>query len=108
MGRAESPTSHFRQKPLRTQLEHDAWLSLSRGSGHNELDIAVREYAPGAEVVIDGLVHRSEDVKPAWSARADESHLEICRPSGTAVAAGPSAWCGAFPAVACETYEPNF
>ncbi|MEE3101145.1 MAG: helicase-related protein, partial [Pseudomonadota bacterium] len=40
------------------------------------LDIAIREYAPGAEVVIDGLVHMSEGVRPAWSAGTDASRLE--------------------------------
>jgi hypothetical protein len=50
-------------------------IPLNRGRGRDELDIAIRDYAPGAEVVIDGLVHRSEGIRPAWSARADESHL---------------------------------
>jgi len=30
-----------------------------RGGASRQLDVAIREYAPGAEVVIDGLVHRS-------------------------------------------------
>lgn len=47
-----------------------------RGGASRTLDIAIREYAPGAEVVIDGLVHRSEGIRPAWSAMADASHLE--------------------------------
>lgn len=47
-----------------------------RGGASRTLDVAIREYAPGAEVVIDGLVHRSEGVRPAWSAMADESGLE--------------------------------
>jgi hypothetical protein len=64
VGSAESPTSDFRPKPLHTQPEHDPWLSLSRGSGLDELDLAIREFAPG-EVVIDGLVHRSEGIRPA-------------------------------------------
>lgn len=40
------------------------------------LDIALREYAPGCEVVIDGFVHRSEGVQPAWASNADASRLE--------------------------------
>jgi DEAD/DEAH box helicase domain-containing protein len=47
-----------------------------RGAASRTLDVAIREYAPGAEVVVDGLVHRSEGVMPAWGARADESGLE--------------------------------
>ena len=34
------------------------------------------EYAPGAEVVVDGLVHLSEGVLPAWGALSDASGLE--------------------------------
>jgi ATP-dependent helicase YprA (DUF1998 family) len=47
-----------------------------RGGASRTLDVAIREYAPGAEVVIDGLVHESEGLQPAWSAMADASRLE--------------------------------
>ena len=47
-----------------------------RGGASRTLDIAIREYAPGAEIVVDGLVHRSEGVLPAWRAMADASQLE--------------------------------
>ncbi|MDE0305581.1 MAG: DEAD/DEAH box helicase [Albidovulum sp.] len=47
-----------------------------RGGASRTLDIAIREYAPGAEIVVDGLVHRSEGVLPAWRALADASQLE--------------------------------
>ncbi len=47
-----------------------------RGGASRTLDIAIREYAPGAEIVVDGLVHRSEGVLPAWRAMADVSKLE--------------------------------
>ena len=47
-----------------------------RGGASRTLDVAIREYAPGAEIVIDGLVHRSEGVLPAWRAMADASKLE--------------------------------
>ena len=47
------------------------------GSGSTRtLDIAIREYAPGAEIVLDGMVHRAEGVRPAWDANADASGLE--------------------------------
>lgn len=47
-----------------------------RGGASRTLNVAIREYAPGAEVVIDGLVHESEGLLPAWSAMADASRLE--------------------------------
>jgi DEAD/DEAH box helicase domain-containing protein len=47
-----------------------------RGGASRTLDVAIREYAPGAEVVVDGLVHLSEGVRPAWEANADDSGLE--------------------------------
>lgn len=47
-----------------------------RGGASRTLDVAIREYAPGVEVVMDGLVHRSEGVLPAWGATADASKLE--------------------------------
>lgn len=47
-----------------------------RGGASRTLDTAIREYAPGAEVVVDGLVHRSDGVLPAWGASADTSRLE--------------------------------
>ena len=47
-----------------------------RGGASRTLDVAIREYAPGTEVVVDGLVHRSEGVFPAWGANADASKLE--------------------------------
>lgn len=50
-----------------------------RGTASRPLDQAIREYAPGAEVVIDGLVHLSEGILPAWEAGADASGLEDLR-----------------------------
>lgn len=47
-----------------------------RGGASRTLDVAIREYAPGSEVVIDGLVHQSEGIQPAWAAMADASGLE--------------------------------
>ena len=38
-----------------------------RGSGpQRQLDLAIRDYAPGAEVVVDGLVYRSAGVTLNW------------------------------------------
>lgn len=47
-----------------------------RGAASRTLDVAVREYAPGAEVVVDGLVHRSDGILPAWEAKIDASGIE--------------------------------
>ncbi|WP_192965949.1 DEAD/DEAH box helicase [Phycobacter azelaicus] len=44
-----------------------------------QLDIAIREYSPGSEVVINGLVHRSEGVMPTWGNRNDPSAVEDLR-----------------------------
>lgn len=52
-------------------------ISYNKRSGASrELHQAIREYAPGSEVVIDGLVYESEGVRPAWGADADASKLE--------------------------------
>jgi DEAD/DEAH box helicase domain-containing protein len=37
------------------------------------LDIAIRDYAPGAEVVVDGLVYRSAGVTLNWTRPADDA-----------------------------------
>jgi len=50
-----------------------------RGAASRTRDVAIREYAPGAELVIDGLVYRSDGVRPAWGSDADASHLEDLR-----------------------------
>jgi hypothetical protein len=50
-----------------------------RGAASRTRDVAIREYAPGAELVIDGLVYRSDGVRPAWGSDADASRLEDLR-----------------------------
>lgn len=40
------------------------------------LDVAIRDYAPGAEVVVDGLVYRSAGVTLNWKRPADEEGVE--------------------------------
>ena len=50
------------------------------GSGPSrQLDIAIRDYAPGSEVVINGLVHKSDGILPAWNNRADADSIEDLR-----------------------------
>ncbi|WP_417826820.1 DEAD/DEAH box helicase [Thalassospira povalilytica] len=43
------------------------------------LDMAIREYSPGCEVVIDGLVYRSDGVLPTWGNRNDPGSVEDLR-----------------------------
>lgn len=44
-----------------------------RGYPSRNLDIAIRDYAPGAEVVVDGLVYRSAGVTLNWLRPADSA-----------------------------------
>jgi ATP-dependent helicase YprA (DUF1998 family) len=39
------------------------------------LDIAIRDYAPGSEIVLDGLVHRSAGVTLNWKRPASEANI---------------------------------
>jgi DEAD/DEAH box helicase domain-containing protein len=55
-----------------------------------QLELAIREYSPGCEVVINGLVHRSEGILPTWGNRNDPSSVEDLRTLYTCRA------CGAF------------
>ena len=57
----------------------DATPSFTAKGASRELHQAIREYAPGAEVVIDGLVWQSEGILPAWGADMDASKLEDLR-----------------------------
>ena len=50
-----------------------------RARPSRQLEVAIREYSPGCEVVIDGLVHRSEGVMPVWGNRMDASSVEDLR-----------------------------
>ena len=52
---------------------------LGRNGASRTLDVALREYAPGAEIVINSLVYTSEGIRPAWSAQSSASHLEDLR-----------------------------
>ncbi|MFW5881253.1 MAG: helicase-related protein, partial [Roseicyclus sp.] len=63
------------------------------GGPSRPLDMAIRDYSPGSEVVIDGLVHRSDGVLPTWGNRTDPGAVEdlrtlwrclVCNAFGTA------------------------
>jgi hypothetical protein len=61
-----------------TDPEGETDRSRFRGYPQRALDTAIREYAPGSEVVIDGLVHRSAGVTLNWKRPAtDEGIREI-------------------------------
>ena len=61
-----------------TEPEGETDRSRFRGYPQRALDAAIREYAPGSEVVIDGLVHRSAGVTLNWKRPAtDEGIREI-------------------------------
>lgn len=80
--------------------DHDARPRFShekQGTASRPLDQALREYAPGAEVVIDGLVHRSEGILPAWEAGADASGLEDLRTLWSCPACEAFDWAAASP-----------
>ncbi|MBB4249451.1 DEAD/DEAH box helicase [Rhizobium sp. BK008] len=56
------------------------------------LDLAIRDYAPGSEIVLDGLVHKSAGVLLNWKRPASESNIRdvqslkvhwTCRRCGT-------------------------
>lgn len=71
---------------------------FKRGTASRPLDQAIREYAPGAEVVIDGLVHRSEGILPAWEAGADATGLEDLRTLWTCSSCHAFEWSTTTPA----------
>ena len=41
--------------------------SLFKAGPSRTLDIAIRDYAPGSDIVVDGLVYRSAGITPSWS-----------------------------------------
>ena len=49
------------------------------GGASRTLDVALREYAPGSDIVINGLVYSSEGIRPAWSTTASAGNLEDLR-----------------------------
>ncbi|WP_181164701.1 DEAD/DEAH box helicase [Amaricoccus solimangrovi] len=49
------------------------------GGPSRPLDMAIRDYSPGAEVVIDGLVHRSDGILPTWGNRSEPGSVEDLR-----------------------------
>ena len=66
--------------PTLRQADETAAESITSSSAPSRsMETAIREYAPGADVVIDGLVHRSSGVALAWSQPHDATDVEDLR-----------------------------
>ena len=59
-------------KPAADDRDDDDAGRRRRSFPTRTLDIAIRDYAPGAEVVVDGLVYRSAGVTLNWQRPADD------------------------------------
>ncbi len=55
-----------RQKEAKDKRDREDNASLMRGMPSRNLSIAIREYAPGSDIVIDGRVHRSAGISLNW------------------------------------------
>ena len=60
--------------PRKTRLQDGARQFRTVGP-QRSLDLAIRDYAPGSEVVLDGLVHKSAGVTLNWKRPASEENL---------------------------------
>lgn len=58
----------------RTDNPKDGATARTRQNNYpqRQLDVAIREYAPGSEIVVDGLVHKSAGVTLNWRRPASE------------------------------------
>lgn len=54
------------------ELEREDNVSVSRGMPSRNLAVAIREFAPGSEVVLDGRVHLSAGISLGWQ----KAHLQ--------------------------------
>lgn len=87
------PFIHADEPDAHAAVSDDGSRSHRRGYPTRNLDLAIRDYAPGAEVVVDGLVYRSAGVTLNWKrpAAADAvgevqslKWFWACRSCGTA------------------------
>lgn len=63
-----------RDKPADDEAgDDDGGRARRRAFPSRSLDIAIRDYAPGTEVVVDGLVYRSAGVTLNWTRPADDA-----------------------------------
>lgn len=64
--------------------ERPEWRSALRGMPSRQLDLAIRDYAPGSDVVIDGRVFRSAGIKLAWKRPVTQESYEQIETMGNA------------------------
>lgn len=67
----DSLTDYIRQKEQKNSRSKDKIgrednVSLSRGMPSRNLAVAIREFAPGTELVLDGRVHKSAGISLNW------------------------------------------
>lgn len=97
------------KKSERTAVEEQ-----SRFQSHpqRQLEVAIREYAPGSEVVLDGLVHRSAGVTLNWKRPAgDDDAREVqsirrswrCAECGESGVVGPVDYAPGFSCPVCTS-----
>jgi DEAD/DEAH box helicase domain-containing protein len=55
-----------------------------RDTPSRQLDLAIRDYAPGSDVVVDGRVYRSAGLRLAWKRPVTEESAESIQSLGTA------------------------
>ncbi|WP_234921379.1 hypothetical protein, partial [Vibrio anguillarum] len=49
-----------------SKLDREDNVSINRGLPSRNLAVAIREYAPGSEIVLDGRVHRAAGISLNW------------------------------------------
>ncbi|MGD9664066.1 MAG: DEAD/DEAH box helicase [Novosphingobium sp.] len=62
-----------RDKPAPDESDDSATAARHRNYPSRTLDIAIRDYAPGSQVVVDGLVYTSAGVTLNWKRPADDA-----------------------------------
>lgn len=66
---------HRSKKPKQDEPSMDGRRHARLSGPQRSLDLAIRDYAPGSEVVLDGLVHRSAGVLLNWKRPATEEKV---------------------------------
>jgi DEAD/DEAH box helicase domain-containing protein len=61
----------------RTSADRDTAVPRMRNYPSRELPMAIREYAPGSTVVIDGLTYRSEGLTLHWQLPPSDDYREV-------------------------------
>jgi hypothetical protein len=62
----------LKRRPRREELEREDNRAVRHGYPSRELTIAVRDYAPGTDTVLDGRVYRSGGVTLNWHVPSDQ------------------------------------